>query len=161
MDPSSLDFDEPPALRWQSVISEAEKQNAMGKLVPVLLARYPDNSQLKAACLPFTAADPISAPPSQAKGAPAIPPGSVLVPKFEASATPSPEPPPIPPSAGSGNTAAPAEPIALSDDEAAATIISLRLVAVEVERRLRRIENWQKRVSMTSSDDLSQDSEHG
>lgn len=89
MDASNLDFDEPPALRWQSVISEAEKQNAMQKLVPVMLARYPDNSQLKSACAPFAAAEPVSAPetaratsPPQDKSAVPVPPGAVLVPEF-------------------------------------------------------------------------------
>lgn len=63
MDASQINFADPPALRWQSVIDQAEKQNVMEKLIPVLLARYPENEQLKAACKPFEASEPIRAIP--------------------------------------------------------------------------------------------------
>lgn len=53
IDSSRVNWDEPPALRWQSVILECEKQNTLTRLVPVLLKEYPDNKQLFEACLPW------------------------------------------------------------------------------------------------------------
>ena len=137
MDASQINFEEPPALRWQSVINEAEKQNTMGKLVPVLLSRYPENKQLQAACLPFEAAEPILAVPQKRRDAPApIPPEAVLVKKFVKDDAP------VDPSQS-------LDPI--SADEQAAIIASLRMVAAETERRLRELEDWRVRISTMSS----------
>lgn len=143
MDASQINFEEPPALRWQSVINEAEKQNAMGKLVPTLLARYPDNAQLIAACKPFEAADPVAAPPvTKPKTEPTVPKGAVLVKKFE-------------PETKSVPLQAPEETATIVIDDAEATIASLRLAAAAQEKRLVELEQWRIRISTMSSAKLS------
>jgi len=53
IDATRINWDEPPNLRWQSVILEAEKQNTLYRLVPVLLKEYPENRELIAACAPW------------------------------------------------------------------------------------------------------------
>lgn len=172
MDASNLDFDEPPALRWQSVISEAEKQNAMQKLVPVMLARYPDNAQLKSACAPFAPAEPVSAampveiPKPQvapAEPIPIVPTGAVLVPKFD-KAAPAPAVSVTPVPAGAvlvpefeHDTAN--IPVVLEDSEAAATIASLRLVLKENERRLSELEEWRRQISALAQANLTRRNE--
>lgn len=148
MDGSRITWDEPPALRWQSIISEAEKQNTLQKLVPILLARYPDNAQLQNACNPFEAAEPIKAIPSTTEGAGTqVPDGAVLVKKFEADAKA--ESSPL-----QAGTPSHLMPVTLELDEAAATIGSLRMVAIETERRLTALEEWRKIISTMSSADL-------
>lgn len=137
MDASQINFEEPPALRWQSVINEAEKQNTMGQLVPVLLARYPENAQLKSACSPFAAAEPVKSSPVGKD--PVVPEGAVLVKKFEKKDDPAPV-------AAKESTA-----LTIPDDEAAITIASLRIVAAETEKRLKDLEEWRLRISTMSS----------
>jgi hypothetical protein len=53
IDSSRINWDEPPNLRWQSVIIECDKQNTLHKLVPVLLRDYSSNTQLQEACAPW------------------------------------------------------------------------------------------------------------
>lgn len=53
---SHIDWNDPSALRWQSIIDEAEKQNVVSSLVPVLLNEYPQNAQLRDACAEWMAA---------------------------------------------------------------------------------------------------------
>lgn len=86
-----MTFSEPPALFWESVILQCEKQQSLRKLTPVLLSRYPKNDQLIEAVAPWInvksapprslpegkkampkAAEPT--PPPQASGDPAAPP---------------------------------------------------------------------------------------
>lgn len=53
IDSSRINWDEPPSLRWQSVILECEKQGTLYKLCPVLLAEYPLNTHLREAVAPW------------------------------------------------------------------------------------------------------------
>lgn len=53
IDSSQMSFDEPNALRWESVIRECEKQESLTLLCPVLLARFPNNKRLQAAVAPW------------------------------------------------------------------------------------------------------------
>lgn len=53
IDSSRINWDEPPSLRWQSVILECEKQGTLYKLCPVLLAEYPENTHLREAVAPW------------------------------------------------------------------------------------------------------------
>lgn len=53
IDSSRMTFAEPPALFWESVILQCEKQESLRKLVPVLLARYPNNTMLQEAVEPW------------------------------------------------------------------------------------------------------------
>lgn len=48
-----INWDEPPSLRWQSVILECEKQGTLYKLCPILLAEYPENTRLREAVAPW------------------------------------------------------------------------------------------------------------
>lgn len=48
-----INWDEPPSLRWQSVILECEKQGTLYKLCPILLAEYPQNTHLREAVAPW------------------------------------------------------------------------------------------------------------
>lgn len=48
-----MTFAEPPALFWESVILQCEKQESLRSLVPVLLARYPKNKMLQEAVGPW------------------------------------------------------------------------------------------------------------
>lgn len=171
MDASQINFEEPPALRWQSVINEAEKQNTMTKLVPVLLARYPENAQLKSACAPFGAAEPVRAAPQVAPVV--IPPGAVLVKKYEKgeaeaarptavapTESPLPEatPAPLPSQVAQDGETKPvngSDLLSLSPDELIATVISLRMAAAEGHQRLTRLEDWRRRLSVMNSADLA------
>lgn len=53
VDSSRMTFAEPPALFWESVILQCEKQESLRMLVPVLLARYPKNKMLQEAVKPW------------------------------------------------------------------------------------------------------------
>lgn len=53
IDSTRINWDEPPSLRWQSVILECEKQGTLYKLCPVLLAEYPENTHLREAVAPW------------------------------------------------------------------------------------------------------------
>jgi len=53
IDASQIAWDEPPGLRWQSILFEAEKQGSLPTLIPILLLRYPGNADLQAACAPW------------------------------------------------------------------------------------------------------------
>lgn len=58
VDASRVTFDEPPSLRWESVIMQCENQRSLNKLTPVLLARYPNNPELQAAVAPWIRGNP-------------------------------------------------------------------------------------------------------
>lgn len=58
MDASRMTFDEPPALRWESVILQGDKQRSLDKLAPVLLSRYPNNPNLQEAVAPWIHGNP-------------------------------------------------------------------------------------------------------
>lgn len=124
MDASQINFEEPPALRWQSVINEAEKQGTLHKLVPVLLARYPENRQLIAACAPWEAADPVQTVPNQKQKTPAVELVPLIVPKEFAD---------------------------IAYEDTVATIASLRMSIASQEKRLADLESWRIRVSTMSS----------
>lgn len=47
VDSRQMNFGEPPSFFWESVILQCEKQNTLHKLVPVLLSRYPGNTDLQ------------------------------------------------------------------------------------------------------------------
>lgn len=53
VDSSRMTFAEPPAFFWESVILQCEKQESLRILVPVLLARYPNNKKLQEAVDPW------------------------------------------------------------------------------------------------------------
>lgn len=53
VDSSRMSFAEPPALFWESIIVQCEKQESLRTLVPVLLARYPNNKRLQEAVEPW------------------------------------------------------------------------------------------------------------
>lgn len=53
IDSSRMTFAEPPALFWESIIVQCEKQESLRTLVPVLLARYPNNKLLQEAVEPW------------------------------------------------------------------------------------------------------------
>lgn len=53
IDSTRINWDEPPSLRWQSVILECEKQGTLYKLCPVLLSEYPENTHLREAVAPW------------------------------------------------------------------------------------------------------------
>lgn len=58
MDISQVKFGDPPALRWESVIREGDKQRSLDKLAPVLLKRYANNPQLQLAVSPWIRGNP-------------------------------------------------------------------------------------------------------
>lgn len=85
-----MTFSEPPALFWESVILQCEKQQSLRKLTPVLLSRYPNNDQLIAATAPWInvqTAPPRSLPsskkaqpkPADTPTEPNTPPAEVVV----------------------------------------------------------------------------------
>lgn len=53
IDSSRISWEEPPFLRWQSVIMEADKQGTLSRLCDVLIREYPENKELKLACSPW------------------------------------------------------------------------------------------------------------
>lgn len=134
MDASRVNFEEPPELRWQSIILEAEKQNTLYLLVPVLLAKYPQNEQLKSACAPFELAEPIKADVRKENKPIPKPVAQVLV-----------EPEMVPMEV----------PRDIADDELgdpAATIVSLRMIASSQEKRISQLEKWRRELSKMSSE---------
>lgn len=151
IDASQIDFGEPPAYRWQSIITEAEKQNTMSKLIPVLLARYPDNEQLKAACLPFEAAEPVQAiPVNSQKQKTTVPAGAVLAKKFEPEPKPKTKLVPI---------QVPEELAEIVTEETVATVATLRITVAELYGYVEELRRWRVIVSTMSGTPKSPDEE--
>lgn len=139
IDASQIDFGEPPAYRWQSIITEAEKQNTMGKLIPALLARYPDNEQLQAACKPFEAADPVQAIPVKLpKPKVVIPPGAALVQKFEPASKKISKLVPL---------QVPEELAEIATEDTLATVATLRITVAELYEYVEELRRWRVTVS--------------
>jgi len=80
---ANISFDEPPLLRWFSILRQLMKLNdgSMGRLVTTLLADYPENDALRTVCAPWIAASPAGIPGASFNLAP-VPEGVALVQKF-------------------------------------------------------------------------------
>lgn len=185
MDISQINFDEPPALRWQSAINEAEKQNTLHKLVPVLLARYPQNPQLKAACAPWEAAEPVSTVPTKEtpvppeatrprSGTEGLPKGRLphpdgeLLPDLEdedpaettiTTQTPTTVTTTTQRKRSDVKLVALEVPAELADavyEDAVATISSLRMTVSALDKRVNDLEAWRIRISRISSAKIAQ-----
>lgn len=151
MDASQITFDEPPALRWQSVINEGEKQNTLHKLVPVLLSRYPNNSQLVAACAPWEAADPVVAEdeaPKTEVPKEVAPTADHEIPLAIVTETPT----TITTTTQRKKSAVELVPLQVPADlvdsayvDSVATVASLRIIVVDLEKRLADIEAWREK----------------
>ena len=121
IDASQIDWDEPPSLRWQSVLFEAEKQGSLHILVPVLLARYAGNKQLQEACAPWM---PNGESTERGEKAAVMMEPVKLVPVI-----------------------VPEEFAELAADNTVATIDSLRMVVVQQQRQIDEILAWRLQIS--------------
>lgn len=133
-------FDEPPMLRWQSVIMECEKQGTLPKLCSVLLAEYPENTKLLEAISPWMP-NISGGPPDQAKEPP--PP-----------AAPPPAPPPV-------ATIAPVLPISIVPqpseefDELVVTIESMRADMAHLMQQVEELRRWRREIATVAAKDNS------
>lgn len=58
IDSSRMMFGEPPALRWESIILQCDRQRSLNQLAPVLLSRYPNNPLLQQVVQPWIRGNP-------------------------------------------------------------------------------------------------------
>lgn len=132
IDSTKIIFEEPPMLRWQSVIMECEKQGTLSKLCPILLQEYPANTKLVEAVSPWMpnisggAPQPQPEPESKAKGK-AIEKVPIIV-----------------------------DPIYADDAESIfVTMESIRSDMTTMTRQLDELRRWRKEIAMLAAKDQS------
>lgn len=142
VDSKRINLAEPAIMRWYSIIRELMRKNdgSMARLVVVLMKQYPENQALRDVCAPWIPATP--AKTSSVDVDATLPPGAVLVKKFEAESGPEPKTKPKP------EPAPKLVPVAVPEDFAedapltVARIDTLWAAMVDTENRLREIEEW-------------------
>lgn len=130
IDSSKIVFEEPPMLRWQSVIMECEKQGTLTKLCPILLQEYPANTKLVEAVSPWM--------PNVSGGAP------------------EPVPEPVPKEKPVEKVPIVVDPKYADDAEGIfVTMESMRSDLAMMARQLGELRRWRKEIAMLAAKDQS------
>lgn len=134
---------EPSIMRWLSIIRELMRKNdgSMGRLVVVLMKQYPDNKSLRDVCAPWIPASPAKDTTAPAV-APDLPPGAVLVKKFE-DEKPLPKQKVVPVVA----------PVDFADEAELVVprVDTLWEAMIEMERRMVEMEQWRSALSLPAA----------
>lgn len=167
VDSSEMTFDEPNALRWESVIRESEKQESLNILTPVLLSKYPKNRRLQEAVEPWIHGNPpavngatiakgvdMAAPAVQAETEPVI-----VTTETPTTITTTIQKKKVP----GTNVEVELTPVLVPKDQAdaastalLATISSLRLTVAQHERDLEELIKWRQAISTLSRAEVAE-----
>lgn len=145
IDSSRINWDEPPTLRWQSVIMECEKQGTLHKLCPILLLEYPENTHLREAVAPWL--------PNVSGASPDI----ALVPPV---GVPVPEPPVKGKEKAADKVPVKVDPLYADDAaEIFVTMESIRADMAFMSRQLAELRRWRKELAVHAAKDRFGESE--
>lgn len=152
IDSTRINMAEPSIMRWLSIIRELMRKNdgSMGRLAIVLMKQYPENKSLAAVCAPWIPANPAKSSPNTSAlpvvdsaapepSVPPVPPGAVLVKKFETEPKSKPKPELVPVVA----------PVDFADEAELVVprIDTLWEAMVDMERRMVEMEQWRNALS--------------